>query len=223
MGSKDWFVTDEGQCEPRPSVRPWDLVREHYYFHQFLSDIMGILSEVQIEREEWDRLPQIRKCVRQLVMNSYWLRTRQPQPNPQTGIGVLTLYDEIGYPLTVHNELTLPDTITPIHNHGTWGVVAVISGKEEHTFWRRKSPYPSPDVAPRPLPRTIGNQTLPATLEKVGRKILYPGEIVSFMPDAIHQVTTIGPQPALSFCIYGDTQPRSRFRFDPVANTAKLF
>ena len=223
MGSKDWFVTDEGQCEPRPAARPWDLVREHYYLHHFLTDIMGILSEVLIEQEEWDRLPHIRQCVRQLVMNSYWVRTRHPEPNPQTGVGIMTLYDEIGYPLTVHNELTVPGTVSPIHNHGTWGVVAVISGKEEHTFWRRKAPYPSSDIKSRLLSDKVGSRVLPTTVEQVGRKILYPGEIISFMPDAIHQVTTIGPQPALSFCMYGDTQPKSRFRFDPVANTAKQF
>ncbi|WP_367142217.1 hypothetical protein [Moorena sp. SIO1F2] len=27
--------------------------------------------------------------------------------------------------------------VSPIHNHGTWGVVAVISGQEKNTFWRR--------------------------------------------------------------------------------------
>ena len=206
MGATDWIVTNEGQCEPRPSARQWDLVRPHYYFHQFLTDIINILGEVHHEDEQWDRLPQIRLCVRQLVMNSYWLRTRYTEPNPQTGVGILTLYDEIGYPLTVQNEVTWPGTQSPIHNHGTWGVVALIQGQEEHTFWRR-------------LPTRNGGYQI----EQVGRKVLTPGDILSFMPNAIHQVKALAPDPTLSFCLYGDTQPRSRFRFDPTANTAKLF
>ena len=206
MGSKDWIVTDDGQCEPRPCVRNWDLIRQNYYFHQFLTEIIEILNEVHHERDEWDRLPQIRMRVRQLVMNSYWVRTQCTDPSSQTGVGVLPLYDEIGYPLTVQNETTLPGIMSPIHNHGTWGVVAVINGKEEHTFWRR-----SP------------NSDSPYRIERVGRKVLNPGEILSFMPNAIHQVRAIASQPTLTFCLYGDTQPRSRFKFDPVTHTAKHF
>ena len=206
MGSKDWLVTDDGQCEPRPCARNWDLIRQNYYFHQFLTEIIDILSEVHNEGDEWDRLPQIRMRVRQLVMNSYWVRTRCTEPSPNKGVGVLSLYDEIGYPLTVQNETTLPGIVTPIHNHGTWGVVTVINGKEEHTFWRR-----SP------------NSDSPNRIERVGRKVLNPGEILSFMPNAIHQVRAISSQPTLSFCLYGDTQPRSRFKFDPVTHAAKHF
>jgi predicted metal-dependent enzyme (double-stranded beta helix superfamily) len=206
MSAKDWIVTNDGQCEPRPSAREWDLVRQNYYLHQFLTEVLDILNQVQNEKDEWDYLPLIRMRVRQLVMNSYWVRTRHTEPNPQTGVGILSLYDEIGYPLTVQNETMLPGTMSNIHNHGTWGVVTVIDGKEEHTFWRR---VPEPDT--------------PDRIELVGRKILTPGEILSFMPNAIHQVKAVAAKPTLSFCMYGDTQPRSRFRFDPVSHTAKHF
>ncbi|MGJ3249091.1 MAG: cupin [Elainellaceae cyanobacterium] len=206
MGSKDWVVTNDGRCEPRPSLRDWDLIRENYYFHQFLSEIIDILSQAHPETEEWDLLPQIRMRVRQLVMNSYWVRTRYTAPNPQTGVDVLTLYDEIGYPLTVQNEVRASGTASTIHNHGTWGIVAVISGKEEHTFWRRAPVDGCPD-----------------RIERVGSKVLTSGDILSFMPDAIHQVRAIAPEPTLNFCLYGDTQPQSRFRFDPLSHTAKQF
>lgn len=206
MSAKDWIVTNDGQCEPRPSAREWDLVRQNYYLHQFLTEVLDILNQVQHEKDEWDYLPLIRMRVRQLVMNSYWVRTRHAKPNPQTGVGVLPLYDEIGYPLTVQNEIMLPGSMSTIHNHGTWGVVTVIDGKEEHTFWRRVPEADTPD-----------------RIELVGRKILTPGEILSFMPNAIHQVKAVATKPTLSFCLYGDTQPRSRFRFDPVSHTAKHF
>ncbi len=206
MSAKDWLVTNDGQCEPRPSAREWDLIRQNYYLHQFLSEVMDILNQVQHESDEWDYLPLIRMRVRQLVMNSYWVRTRHTEPNSQTGVGILPLYDEIGYPLTVQNETMLPGTMSNIHNHGTWGVVMVIDGKEEHTFWRRVPEANAPD-----------------RIELVGRKILTPGEILSFMPDAIHQSKAVATKPTLSFCMYGDTQPRSRFRFDPVSHTAKHF
>ena len=97
--------------------------------------------------------------------------------------------------------------MTPIHNHGTWGVVALLEGRERHTLWRRMSH--SDDV--------------PESLELVGHQDLEAGEIISFMPDAIHQVETLGPEPALTFQLYGDTQPKSRYQFDPETFTAKPF
>jgi predicted metal-dependent enzyme (double-stranded beta helix superfamily) len=206
MLAKDWLVTNEGYYEARPSTREWDLIRENYYFHQFLTDVIDILAQVNDSREEWDYLPFLRMRVRQLVMNSYWIRTRHAQPNDQTGVGILPLYDEIGYPLTVQIETYLPGATSTIHNHGTWGIVAVIHGREEHTFWRRTPDFRHPD-----------------RIEPVGKKMLGAGEILSFMPEAIHQVQAIASEPTTTFCLYGDPQPRSRFRFDPMAHTAKQF
>jgi predicted metal-dependent enzyme (double-stranded beta helix superfamily) len=85
-------------------------------------------------------------------------------------------------------------------------VVAVLKGQETHTFWRR---------VPDPL--------FPDRIEMVEEKILNAGEILSFTPQAIHQVTAVGDASAFSFTIYGDTQPRSRFIFDTNKHTAKPF
>ncbi len=206
MKGKDWIVTDNGHCESRPTPREWDLIRETYYFHEFLTEIITLLRDVRNEADEWEYLPQIRMRVRQLTINSYWLHTQYPQPCPKTGIATRTLYDEIGYPLTVQTAVFSPGVSSNIHNHGTWGVVAVLLGQEKHTFWKR-----------------VADPQFPHRIELVGEKILNAGEIVSFTPHAIHQVTAIGDEPAFSFTLYGDTQPRSRFIFDPIKHTAKPF
>ena len=206
MNSKDWIVTNEGHCESRPTPREWDLIRDKYYFHEFLTDIINLLREIRNEEDEWDYLPQIRMHVRQLVINSYWLHNQYPEPSPKTGATTLTLYDEIGYPLTVQTATFASGFSSNIHNHGTWGVIAVLKGQEKHTFWRR-----------------VSDPQFSHKIEQVEEKILKAGEIISFMPDAIHQVTAVGDAPAFSFTIYGDTQPRSRFIFDTIKHTAKPF
>ncbi|WP_293073370.1 hypothetical protein [Moorena sp. SIO4A5] len=76
--------------------------------------------------------------------------------------------------------------VSPIHNHGTWGVVAVISGQEKNTFWRRTD---DPDFCDR--------------IEQVGEKILFPGDIISFTSDGIHSVEAMGDEPTITFNIYG--------------------
>ncbi|MDX2215657.1 MAG: cupin [Oculatellaceae cyanobacterium bins.114] len=204
--NQDWLVTDDGCCQPRPSSREWDLIRDRYYLHQFLSEIIDLTNRVSDPADEWDYLPQIRMRVRQLMINSYWVRSQFADPDPKTGVAILTLYDEIGYPLTVQMVISAPGVCSPIHNHGTWGIVAILQGQEEHTFWRR-----------------TGDSECPDRIELVGLKTLSPTEIISFVPGAIHRVKTIGDMPVVAFHLYGDTQPRSRFEFNPVTNTAKPF
>lgn len=201
MLHQDWFVDAEGQCQPRPTPRAWDLLQEHDYLHQFLSDVLHIVGRAPHDFEQWDYLPQIRRRVRQLILNSYWLRTQRPAPN--SGTALLTLYDEIGYPLTVQTVTTCVGVRTPIHNHGTWGVVALLEGQERHTLWRRT--------------------TNPDHLERTGQHTLQAGEIISFQPEAIHQVEALGATPSFTFQLYGDTQPKSRFQFEHTPFSAKPF
>ena len=202
----DWLVTETGQCQPRPAAKAWKLIRDRYYFHRFLTDITDLLDQVPNEQDEWNFLPQIRMRVRQLITNSYWLSTQKPTANRKTGVAIETLYDEIGYPLTVQNVLSMPGSVSPIHNHGTWGVIAILEGKEKHTFWKQVDPIHQP-----------------FRIEAVGEKIFGPGEIISFMPQTIHQVSISGNLPSFTFQIYGDTQPRSRYEYHPDKGTARPF
>lgn len=203
----DWIVTDDGTCQPRPAARAWDLLETPYYFHRFLTEVMDVLARASCEVEEWDYLPQIRQLVRKLVTNSYWLQTQIPSPDPKTGVGIQTLYDEIGYPLTVQNVSFAPNVRSPVHNHGTWGVVVQMQGQEKHAFWQQIE----------------GSDPEKANIKCVAEKILNPGDIISFTPKAIHQVLAIGDRPTLTFNLYGDTQPKARFQFDPATQQAKQF
>ncbi|MEM9567203.1 MAG: cupin [Cyanobacteria bacterium P01_E01_bin.34] len=206
MTPQDWFVDDTGQCQARPTARPWDLLRENFYMHQFLTEILEIVGQAQLEQEEWNFLPQIRTKVRQLVMNSYWLRTQYAEPDFQTGVNVSTLYDEIGYPLTVQNVTTHSGVVSTIHNHGTWGIVFQLRGRDRHTFWRRTNSHEEP-----------------LNIEPTSEIVLGPGHLLSLHPDAIHQVETVGPDWSLNFQLYGDTQPKRRFQFEPETQTARPF
>ncbi|MGD1900210.1 MAG: cupin [Phormidesmis sp.] len=206
MEITDWLVTAAGQCQPRPAAKPWSLVRDRYYFHRFLTDIIDLLEQAPNEQEEWKLLPQIRMRVRQLVTNSYWIQTQKPAAHSKTGVGIQTLYDEIGYPLTVHTVFSLPGVVSPIHNHGTWGVLAILEGQEKHTFWQQIDP-----------------ENNPYQIKPAGERMFNPGEIVSFLPESIHQVQAANGAPTLTFQLYGETQPSARYEFQPESATAKPF
>ncbi|MTJ09604.1 cupin [Anabaena sp. UHCC 0204] len=203
MQGKDWFVAENGQYQICKSARIWDLLRDNYRLYRFLTEVEDVLHNVE---DESTRLPEIRMLVRRLIVNSYWVNSQSLEPEAKTGISVLLLYDELGFPLTVQTVTFVPGTTSNIHNHGTWGVVAVLKGQEKNTFWRRSS---HPDF--------------PDKIEKTGEIILSPGDIVSFAPETIHHVQAMGEEPTVTFNIYGETNPKQRFEFDVINHIAKKF
>ncbi|TVP64498.1 MAG: cupin [Nodularia sp. (in: Bacteria)] len=201
MLTQDWLVTDDGKCETwEKSAANLELFTGQYRLYRFLTDLENILHNLKSDRL---RLQAICPLVRRLLTSSEWLQGEYLEPNPETGWSVLTLYDEPDFPLTVQTVAWLPGKVSPIHNHATWGVVALISGEEKNTIWRR----------------TNNN----GSIEKSGNIILNPGEIMGLMPDAIHHVEALGDEPTISFNLYGETNYQQRFEFDPITGTAKNF
>lgn len=203
MKGKDWLVTGDGDYQVCKAVRDWDLLRENYRLYRFLTEMEDVLNDVE---DESSRLPEIRMLVRRLIVNSYWVQSQYLQPSLETGTSVLLLYDELGFPLTVQTVTFAPGTISTIHNHGTWGVVAVLKGQEKNTIWRRSYSQESEDK-----------------IENTGEITLFTGDIISFTPDAIHSVQAVGDEPTVTFNVYGETDPQQRFEFDSVSHIAKKF
>jgi predicted metal-dependent enzyme (double-stranded beta helix superfamily) len=203
MKGRDWLLTGEGQYQACKSVRAWDLLRENYRLYRFLTEVEDVLKNVD---DESSRLPEIRMLVRRLIVNSYWVQSQYLKPSPNTGTSVLLLYDELGFPLTVQTVTFAPGTLSTIHNHGTWGIVAVLKGQEKNTCWQRTH---SPECEDK--------------IEPTGEITLFPGDIISFTPDAIHSVQAVGDEPTVTFNIYGETDPKERFEFDPVKQSVRNF
>ncbi|MFM7450660.1 MAG: cupin [Leptolyngbyaceae cyanobacterium] len=203
MTEYDWFISDEGQCEAWEFIRQPEDLTHPYRLYRFLTDLEDILGTVTDDRL---RLEAIRYLVRKLLSSSSWLQFTSLHPDPETGWDVLMLYDEPSFPLTIQLVSWAPGMISPIHNHGTWGLVALLNGQEKNTFWHR-SPTPNH----------------PNQIEPVSDRLLLPGDILCLMPDAIHQIETISDQPTISFNLYGETDYNQRFEFDPIQGTAKIF
>ncbi len=203
MQGQDWFVTENGEYRICKSARSWDLLQDNYRLYRFLTQVEDVLNDIE---EESTRLPEIRTLVRRLIINSYWVQSQFLKPDAKTGISVLLLYDELGFPLTVQTVTFAPGTTSNIHNHGTWGVIAILKGQEKNTFWRR-----------------TGNPDFPDKIEKTGEINLFPGDIISLTSETIHHVQAMGEEPTVTFNIYGETNPKQRFEFDVINHIAKKF
>jgi predicted metal-dependent enzyme (double-stranded beta helix superfamily) len=202
MKNRDWFVGGDGQYTACKSPREWDLIRDNYRLYRFLTEVEDVLDGVS---DESSRLPEMRMLVRRLITNSYWVQSQFPEVS-EGGTSVLLLYDELGFPLTVQTVTFAPGVKSNIHNHGTWGVVAILQGQEKNTLWKRTQ-------------NSNGN----VHVEQTGELILFPGDIISFDSSAIHCVEAMGDTPTVTFNIYGETDPKQRFEFDPVNKRARKF
>lgn len=207
MKTADWLVTEDGVCRYCKSVREWDLLAEEYRLYRFLTEVEDNIRLAATEgRDEETSLSGLRMLVRRLILNCYTVKTRLPEPNHQTGVSVVILHDEVGFPMTIQTEMNLPGTTSTIHNHGTWGIVMVLQGKLQNTFWKR---CPTKDV--------------PDKIERVGERIIESGDIISFTTEAIHSTKAVGDEPTITFNLYGETHGGKRYQFDIEKQTAKHF
>ena len=201
MIGQNWFATNEGQWRAgEPSHLIEDLTQP-YRLYRFLTDLEDILDHIP---DDSLRLQAMCPLVRKLLTSSTWLHMMPLQPDPEIGWEVTVLYNEPFFPLTVQLVAWSPGILSPIHNHASWGLVALLSGQEKNIFWQRS--LDSPDkIAP------------------VGEQLLTPGDILCFMPETIHQIEALGDQPTISFNLYGETDYDRRFEFDPIQGTATHF
>lgn len=203
MEGRDWLVTDAGNCHLCEIPQDWQPTAKPYRLYRFLTDLEDILEQTT---DELQRLAAIRPLVRRLLASSDWIQQEWLAPNPDLGWSVFMLYSEQNLPLTTQTVVWLPGSKSPVHNHATWGIVALIEGREKNNFWRRK---PSPEF--------------PNRIEQAGEQILEAGDIISLTSDAIHSVEVVGELPTISFNLYGETDYNQRFEFDSIHHTSHNF
>lgn len=202
MENYNWLVTDEGRyyASGDPDIPEPDKI---YRLYRFLSDLDDVL---EAHSDDIARLEAIIPLVRKLLISSYWLQMEYDPPSEKTGWSVKFLYREHQYPLTVQMVCWQPGAHSTIHNHATWGLVALVGGQERNRLWRRA---PSPQA--------------PDRLEPAAELILNPGDVIGFTGGAIHSVEPVGDQPTVSFNLYGITDRSRRYQYDLTTQTARKF
>ena len=198
----DWLVSDNGQCQSWGTAADMQISDRPYRLYRFLTDLENIIHDIT---DDTQRLQLICPLVRRLLNSSEWLQYEYEQPNPETGWSVTTLYDEPDFPLTVQTVAWAPGVTSPIHNHAAWGVVAILDGKEKNNLWQAVEEDKGGGIV------------------QVGERLLVPGEIISFTPNAIHNIEVVGDEPTISFNLYGETNYEQRFEFDPATGKATNF
>jgi predicted metal-dependent enzyme (double-stranded beta helix superfamily) len=120
----------------------------------------------------------------------------EPQHHRSSAAGYARnlVYDAPDASLSLHALVWLPGQWTPVHDHGSWGVVGVVEGVLEERSYVRLSPDRGADEA--------------IELARGGTILLGRGAVTSFVPNPDHiHVTGVpdGRPRAVSLHLYGRT------------------
>lgn len=129
-----------------------------------------------------------------------------PNPEPGQPAKLYLLSEDVDGRFPIYLTCANPGGNVRPHNHGTWAVVAGLSGVEENTFYRRTEG---------------GMEPGPATIEVAERVQVGAGESVAMLPDDIHSVATPGKVARRHFHMYGislENLPK-RLAYDTAAGT----
>ena len=210
------MVDADGVCQtmgkPPSQLRRFPQ-RHPYRLYRFLSDLDDLVETVKDDR---DRLRIAAELVRRLLAQATWIADTFPMPGEEKGWAVHTLYKEPDYPFTVQTVSWLPGSPSPVHNHATWSLVALMgdetAGRERNRLWKRTDDR---------------SQAGHAELELMEERLLLPGDIIGFTPEAIHSVEQEAAAdswlPTFTFNIYGETDYPNRFEYNPEKQSVKNF
>lgn len=151
-----------------------------------------------------------------LLKKRDWLPQHFAQPNSSSSfggsIGQWLLYRSQQRDLTIFSLVIPPNSITPVHDHLSWGLVGLYQGKQEETVYRR-----------------LDNGKLEgfAQLEILGTYQAKTGDIYPLLPPYgdIHSVkaTTVFT-PSISIHVMGnDTGSILRNQYDPEQKIVRSF
>ncbi len=131
-----------------------------------------------------------------------------PTPKPEEVAKIYLLADEAGGDFSLYLISVLPLGPSPIHDHGTFAVIAGLEGEEENTVFKRLDD---------------GSEPGKAIVEEDYRVVLKAGDAIAFMPEDIHRINVVSETPTRHFHLYGKgfEQQTGRLEFDRKAGTAR--
>ena len=127
---------------------------------------------------------------------------REPTPGGNT-IGSYRLHSESDDTLVLSVSRFSQEKPTPVHTHGTWGVICGYGGRDRYEGWKRVDDGSVPEKA---------------ELELLVDTVLERGDAVYWLeyPGDIHRQQALGDEPSWEALLMGkSTRGVTRLHFDP--------
>jgi predicted metal-dependent enzyme (double-stranded beta helix superfamily) len=173
-----------------------------YGVPEFIADVRSIIADGGPSEQN---LARVAEKMGQLVRNpeiQAGEATSNVHVSGGSGSGSGPMFHDEESGLTLMRARFGPEAMTPIHNHGSWGVVGVYRGRDCYQIWRRKD----------------GTE-----VELVDERILEPGDTVVLPPPPqdIHAQQGHDGTTVHELVLFGaNLRGKPRLYFDPEAKTA---
>jgi predicted metal-dependent enzyme (double-stranded beta helix superfamily) len=176
----------------------------HHHFRKFIDTTAAIVSAA--DGDEARILGPLRRSAAQLVARDDWLDPAATVPHPSHYQQYLLYRDPDGH-FTVVSFVWGPGQATPIHDHKTWGVIAMLRGAE--------------------ISERFVMDASTGMLRAAGASTLHPGDIDAVSPALgdIHRVrNAFDDRVSISIHIYGgDIGSVRRETYDQATGQRKTF
>jgi predicted metal-dependent enzyme (double-stranded beta helix superfamily) len=157
-----------------------------YAFEQFTSDVDSL---VRREKDPKALIQLVQPQLRALLAQRDWLDEQYRRPAPGKVYSQRLLYMPPDEAWTAVAFVWPRGATTPVHDHGTWGVIGVYQGQERETPYRIvEGSIPARQV------RLVAERT----------RVMHPGDVSWVLPpNDVHCVCNSGQELAVSVHVYG--------------------
>ena len=157
----------------------------HPIISTFINELLAITAN---DLDEQEIVSRVAPLAQRVAINPDWRTEDMSIADPDLGFGSTLLHSEPDNSLFVVVDSWLPGRGVRPHDHGTWAVVASMTGPEHNVFWERLDD---------------GSREGHAELRRLGEEVVSPGEVVSMRSGEIHSVENRTDETTLSLHIYG--------------------
>lgn len=171
-----------------------------YSVKHLLADLRELKRRAASERQMLDAVPDLAR--RMVLAKHAWLRPEMCAPNAEGDkAGIHTLHEEPDHSLAVFVVTWLPGDETPPHDHGTWAVIAGLSGHETNHWWERTDD------------RSVAGY---ADICRAGMQRIDARSVVAMPGDAIHSLHNDSDGLSVTLHLYGiNVDYTDRYKYDP--------
>tara|TARA_B100002051_G_scaffold134924_1_gene128189 strand:+ start:119 stop:688 length:570 start_codon:yes stop_codon:yes gene_type:complete len=172
---------------------------ENYTVQNYVDDLQATVAAAESESEI---LSKVRPLAQKLVENrDTWIKPEHYEVNDDRGSSLYVLHEEADHTLMVFAACFRPGRVTPVHDHGTWAVVAGVDGEEKNTIYLRTDDGSKPGYG---------------EIQFRGDKVVRHGDAIGMPAGTFHTVSNESNEVSVSLHTYGmNTNHTVRCQIDP--------
>ena len=180
---------------------------ENYTIQNYIEDLRATVASTETEPEI---LRRVRPLAQKLVINrGAWLKPEHFEVDLKRSSSLYVLHEEEDHTLMVFTACFRPGRVTPVHDHGTWAVVAGVEGEEKNTIYLRTDDASKPDAA---------------EIQFRGDKLVRQGDAIGMPSGTFHTVSNESNKVSVSLHTYGmNTNHTVRCQIDPDTGKVEEF